>query len=83
MAKIVTEELPVPNFGPNMQADMTEYNVRYLKANLEDPGERTELEIIETRSLDPKSGIVLLTADKFTFMDKYIVIIKFLEKKTA
>lgn len=60
--------------------DINKYEIRYAKVDLDDIGGRTEVEIIKTRSLRG-DGIILLSEDKFTFMDKYFLIIQYLEEK--
>ena len=70
-----------PGFGGNGQDfgfDPLKYRVRYGKYDLDDMGAVSELEIIETQGLAGKE-IVVLNKDKFTFMDKYIMIVTYLE----
>ena len=78
---IKTEEISIPGFGPLQKEDMTKYKVKYLKASLDEVDQRTDLEIIESRGLEGKD-IVIIAKDKFTFMDKYFVIVTYLEKET-
>lgn len=62
------------------------YTVKYLKADFSEPADMLDLQNIETRALHSKAGdeeIVLLDKDKFTFMDKYFIILKYLEKVTG
>ena len=59
------------------------YTVKYLKADVDDTAALLELSAIETKALHAKPGdeeIVLLDKDKFTFMDKYFIILKYLER---
>jgi hypothetical protein len=46
-----------------------------------DPGSRAELEIIETKAVKGQ-GIIILTKDKFTFMDKYYMVVSYLQLET-
>ena len=78
--ELKTEELPLPNFGPKPDTDLNKYKVRYLKANLDDPGDRTELEIIETKGIKGDNEVVLLSVDKFACMDRYYIVLKYMEK---
>lgn len=78
---IVTEDPSnFPGFGHKKidVRDMNNYNVRYAKIDMDDLGSRTEIELLETRAIQDR-GIVILTKDKFTFMDKYFMIISYLE----
>jgi hypothetical protein len=75
---IKTEEIALPGFAkaPN---SLEGYVVKYLKANLDDEGSRAELEIIETRGLEGDE-IILLGKKEFNFMDKYYIVLQYLEK---
>lgn len=77
------ETLSFPGFGGNSadtNFDPTNYRVRYGKYDLDDMGAMAELELVETRGLVAKE-IVVLTKDKMSFMDKFFVIITYLELK--
>lgn len=77
------ETIALPGFGPAQQGaglNLDDYRVRYIKLDMDDPGSVAEAEIIETRGL-AGIDIVVLNKDKFTFMDKYFLIIQYLEKK--
>lgn len=77
------EESMFPGFGPKKidESDFNNYRVRYAQIDMMDPGSRAELEIIETRAIK-NQGIVVLTKDTFTFMDKYYMVISYLELET-
>jgi hypothetical protein len=69
--------------GLNKQVSMGSYTVKYYKANFDEPSDMLELQYIETKALHSKPGnedVVLIDKDKFTFMDKYFIILKYLEK---
>ena len=69
----------MPGFGPPAPAqDMTKYRVRYLKVDMDEAGDILELEALETRGLRAKE-IVIMNKDKFTFMQKYFLIVTYLE----
>ena len=58
---------------------LQKYSVKYFKANMDEPADIMELQDIETRAIHSKAGeeeIVLMDKDKFTFMDKYFIILK-------
>jgi hypothetical protein len=77
------ETISLPGFGPGSQdtgLNLDNYRVRYIKLDMDDPGSVAEAEIIETKGLAGKE-IVVLAKDKFTFMDKYFLIIQYLELK--
>jgi hypothetical protein len=76
------EVLSLPGFGPGAGASAfnpVDFRVRYGKYDLDDMGALAELEIVETKGLKGEE-IVVLTKDKFTFMDKYIMVVTYLEK---
>ncbi|MNK09974.1 hypothetical protein D3C87_279840 [compost metagenome] len=77
---IITEEPSFPGFGRKKidTKDFNNYSVRYAKIDMDDPASRLELESLETRAIQDR-GIVVLTKDKFTFMDKYFMIVSYLE----
>lgn len=78
---IVSEEFSsFPGFGPKKidPSDYHNYRVKYAHIDLMDPGSRAELEIIETRAVKDQ-GVVVLTKDKYTFMDKFFIVISYLE----
>lgn len=62
---------------------LDKYRVKYIKADVDDEVQMGILCQIETRSLQGKPGdeeIILLDKASFTFMDKYFIILKYLEK---
>lgn len=76
------ETLSLPGFGGGSSAsaiDPNGFRVRYGKYDLDDMGSTSELEIIETRGLFGKD-IVVLSKDKFVFMDKYFLVVTYLER---
>ncbi len=79
------ETLSLPGFGgggstPNF--DPLKYRVRYGKYDLDDMGAVADLEIIETAGL-AGIDIVVLNKDKFTFLEKYYLVMTYLEKIEA
>jgi hypothetical protein len=59
------------------------YTVKYYKANMDEPVDMLELSNIETRAIRATPGaeeIVLVDKDKFTFMDKYYIVLKYMER---
>jgi hypothetical protein len=79
---VKAEVLSLPGFGPGPGASAfnpVDYRVRYGKFDLDDMGAMAELEIIETKGLKAEE-VVVLQKDKFTFMDKYFMIVTYLEK---
>lgn len=80
---LVQEESVFPGFGPKKtdESDLGNYRVRYAQIDIMDPGSRAELEIIETRAIK-NEGVIVLTKDKFTFMDKYYMVVSYLELET-
>jgi hypothetical protein len=80
---VIQEENTFPGFGPKKvdDSDVTNYRVRYAQIDIMDPGSRAELEIIETRAIK-NQGVIVLTKDTFTFMDKYYMVVSYLELET-
>lgn len=79
--EVVNEnESMFPGFGPKKvdEDDYHNYNVRYAHIDMMEPGSRTQLEIIETKAIRGQ-GIIVLTKDKYTFMDKYFMVVSYLE----
>jgi len=78
---IKTEDISIPGFGPpTKDFDPKDYAVRYLKANLDEVDQRMELELLETRGIGGNE-VVTLQRQNFTFMDKFFIIVQYLEKK--
>jgi hypothetical protein len=62
---------------PKDALDMDKYRVKYLKLDMNDPGDIIELEMVETRAIR-NQGIFLLSKEKFIFMDKMFILISYL-----
>jgi hypothetical protein len=76
------ETLSIPGFGGGASApvfDPLKYRVRYGKYDLDDMGAVADLENIETAGLTG-TDIVVLNKDKFVFMDRYLMVVTYLEK---
>jgi hypothetical protein len=80
---ITAEPMAFPGFGPKPvdESDFKNYSVKYAQIDIMDPGSRAELEIIETKAVKGQ-GIIILTKDKFTFMDKYYMVVSYLQLET-
>lgn len=61
--------------GPSISG----YAVKHLKADLDDLGQVSLLDKVETDAA-MSDNIVILSRDKFAFMDRYFVILKYMEK---
>ena len=59
-----------------------EYKVRYMKVSMDDPIAVSELENIETQSIDGSGSVVVLGKVSFTFMDQFFWIVTYIEKNT-
>ena len=62
---------------------LLKYVVKRAKFNMDEPADMLELSDIETKALHAKPGdeeVVIVSEDKYTFMDKCFLIVKFLEK---
>lgn len=77
-------EIEIPGFGaPKIKINSVDYAIKYLKANLDDLGQRTELEIIESKGIDGTGDIVIIAKDKFTFMKEYFMVVTYMERKAT
>ena len=76
--------MPGPGSGKlTGKTGFDKYVVKYLKADVDDLADMLEISSIETRALRAKPGdeeVVLISGDKFTFMDKYFIVLKYMEK---
>lgn len=74
------DTISLPGFGTskNFVFDPSKYRVRYTKLDMDDLGSLAELEIIETKGLKGEE-IVVLNKTGWSFLDKYFMIITYLE----
>lgn len=76
--------MPGPGSGKlSGNAKLDKYVIKYLKADVDAPVDMLEISNIETKALRAKPGdeeVVLLDKNTFTFMDKYFVVIHYMEK---
>ncbi len=76
------ENISIPGFGPKAGNsgvfDPLKYRVRYGKYDMDDMGAVAELEIVETKGL-AATEIIVLNKDKYTFLEKYIMVVTYLE----
>ncbi|MCI4435642.1 MAG: hypothetical protein JHC33_02355 [Ignisphaera sp.] len=82
MPGINIEEFAMPNPTGKTTGSVNpeDYRVRYFKADIDEPSDLAELELIETEALEGKTK-VLLKKDSFTFQSSFFVVITFLEKR--
>ena len=71
--------MPAISERVNTSKALQDYSVKYFKADMDDQGDILELQRIETEGLKG-DNIVLLSKDKFTFMDHYFIVISYMEK---
>lgn len=80
---IMTEEFNLPAIADGLSntlgKNLENYSVKYFKADMDDVSDVLELQNIETRALRG-TDIVLLKSDKYTFLERYFIIIQYLEK---
>jgi hypothetical protein len=76
------DPVTIPGFGPAAQSefDPTKFKVRWIKIDFDDVSSLAELEILETKALR-NEGTYILSKDKFVFMDKYFMIVSYLEQE--
>ena len=77
---ITTFEMPGISDKFNTANSVDGFAVKYFKADLDDLESLSMLQDIETRGLRGEE-VVLLEKDKFTFMEKYFIILKYMERR--
>ena len=75
-------ETSMPGMAGVTAKQLKGYSIKFYKADIDDLEEITMLQDIETRGLQGNT-IVILEHDKFIFMDKYYIIVKYMEKSTS
>jgi hypothetical protein len=77
----VNLENTIPGMTPKTSSFNTEdYSIKYFKANLDEPSEVLALQDIESKAIRGKGEIILLSTDKMSFMDKYFVVLRYMER---
>lgn len=73
----------LPNFMPsNKQGlDFKKLRVRYLKLDMDDLADISELEKIETKSIR-NEGCYVMAKKEFIFMDRIFILVQYLEEAT-
>jgi hypothetical protein len=80
MAEIKAQEWGIPGLtAKSTGIDFKKYAVKYYKANLDEPVDVMTLQDIETRGVRG-DDVLILNRDKMSFMDKYFLIVQYLEK---
>ena len=71
----------MPGLLPNKSEgfDPNKFRVRYLKIDLNELSDITELERIETKAIR-NQGVYILSTKDFIFMDKIFVMIRYIEE---
>ena len=75
----------MPSFGGTSNAgeyDPKKYVVKYMKCDIDDPEQKLLLSELETMGIR-NEGIVLLKKDTFIFMDKFFIVVQYMEKIRA
>jgi hypothetical protein len=80
--KLIDDETSIPGFSG--QSSVGEFNpkdycVRYLKADLDDPSQVTELQDLETRGIRGE-GIILVSRKEFIFQSNVYMLVTYYEK---
>lgn len=72
----------LPGFFPSAKTggvDASKMRVRYLKLDMDQLGDITELEKLETKAIRDQ-GIYILSKERFVFMDRILMLVQFLER---
>lgn len=77
---IKIEDIGLPGFTSkdNQVIDYKNYSVKYFKADLDKDEDRSFLQDIITRCM--RGEFLLLSRDKMSFMDKYFMVVEYMEK---
>lgn len=83
MPGINVQEFSLPPMADKLKNknEYSNYSVKYIKANMDEMGDMGALQEILTRSINGSGDIVVLSRDKFAFMDKMFLIVEYLEKR--
>lgn len=75
------EDIGLPGMSGKSQGgiDVNNFTVRYCKACLDEPADVQLLEEIETKGLRG-DDIIVLNKEKYTFMEKFFIVITYLER---
>lgn len=79
MIEARTFEMPGISDKMNPSKGLEGYSVKYFKADLDDEGDLLELQRIETDGIRG-DNVVILTKDKFTFMERYFLVVSYMER---
>lgn len=83
MPGMTTTEFKVPPMADGLKNNrdvmLEGFTVKYCKADMDDVAETQILQQIETRGLNG-IDVVILNRDKFTFMDKYFIVLQYMER---
>ena len=85
MMNIESMETAMPGMLSNKDSgkiDSSKYRIRCVRADISDAGELLALEEIMTQGLDGKD-IVIIEKDKYSFQDRYFIVVTYLEKRNA
>ena len=75
-----TQEWSLPDFTSKATGiDFNKYSVKYYKADLDEPTDVLHLQEIETRGIRG-NDVLILNRDKMSFMDKYFLVLQYMEK---
>lgn len=74
-----TSDIGIPSLTQKGASGFEDYSVKYIKADLDDLGDVTTLQEIETRGVRG-DGIVLLSRTSFTFNFQCFIVLQYLEK---
>lgn len=76
-----SQEEPMPGNMRTTQTDYSNYQVKYAKINMDDQGEVSFLEALESRAIQGDGTVVVLTKEKFSFQTEYFIVISYLQRK--
>ena len=70
----------VPGVSKKEDNPYAGYKVRYLKVDMDDPGQVVALETLETSALLGDGKIVVISYKEFSFQSSFFMIVKYLEQ---
>jgi hypothetical protein len=82
---MMIEEMPVPSMADGLKnvssKDLDGYSIKYIKADMDDLAAVADLQRVETLGLRGDS-IILLNRDKYTFLERYFIVLQYMERNT-
>lgn len=73
--------LPAMANGLKNKNEMSGYVVKYIKADMDDVTDMSELSLILTKGIDGSGDVIILNQGSFTFMTQMFQIVQYAERR--